>query len=82
MLIEIRELETHPVDFKEQIGPGVIDFIPDVRQTGDLRAAGRAQLVREQDGKQHVLTPSSIDSATKTSHGGALYTSRLRWRLS
>jgi uncharacterized protein len=55
MLIEIRELETHPVDFKEQIGPGVIDFIPDVRQTGDLRAAGRAQLVREQDGKHHVI---------------------------
>jgi uncharacterized protein len=55
MLIEIRELETHPVDFKEQLGPGVIDFIPDVRQTSDLRAAGRAQLVSEQDGKHHVI---------------------------
>jgi uncharacterized protein len=55
MLIEIRELETHPVDFKEQIGPGVIDFVPDVRQTSDLRAAGRVQLVREHDGKHHFI---------------------------
>ena len=26
MLIEIRELEVHAVDFDEQIAPGVIDF--------------------------------------------------------
>ena len=54
MFIEIRELEVHAVDFDERIGPGVIDFSSEVRQSGDLHATGRAQLVREHHGK-HVL---------------------------
>jgi uncharacterized protein len=54
MLIEIRELETHAVDFKEQFEPGVIDFAGEARQTGALRTSGRAQLVKEHHGK-HLL---------------------------
>ena len=42
MLIEIRELEAHPVDFDETIEPGAIDFGPDVRLIADLKSAGRA----------------------------------------
>ena len=30
MLIEIKDLELHPVDFREEFGPGVIDLGEDV----------------------------------------------------
>jgi uncharacterized protein len=55
MLVEIRELEAHAVDFDEQIAPGVIDFGPEVRQSGNLRTSGRAQLVREHHGKHELI---------------------------
>jgi uncharacterized protein len=55
MLIAIRELEAHAVDFEEQIAPGVIDFGPDIRQTGDLRAKGRAQIVQEHHSKHQLI---------------------------
>ena len=55
MLIEIRELEVHAVDFDEQIAPGVIDLGPDIKQRGNLSSSGRAQLVQEHHGKhQHI----------------------------
>jgi uncharacterized protein len=55
MLIEIRELEVHPVDFDERVGPGVIDFGPEIHQSGDIKTSGRAQLVREQHGKHELI---------------------------
>jgi uncharacterized protein len=55
MLIEIRELERHPVDFQEQIGPGVVDLGAEAKQIGDFNASGRAQLVREQHGKHKLI---------------------------
>lgn len=55
MFIEIQELELHPVDFAEEFGPGVIDLGQEVRQSGGLRAAGRAQLVEEHHGKHKTV---------------------------
>jgi len=55
MFIEIRELEVHAVDFDERIGPGVIDFGSEVRQSADLNVSGRAQLVREHHGKHALI---------------------------
>lgn len=55
MFIEIRELELHPVDFREEFGPGTIDFGPDMGQKGNLQAGGRAQLVEEHHGKHQTL---------------------------
>ena len=55
MLIEIRELEAHPVDFDERFGPGMLDFGPEIRQSGDINTSGRAQLVREQHGKHELI---------------------------
>ncbi len=55
MLIEIRELEVHAVDFDEQVVPGVVDLGPEIRQTGELKASGRAQLVREHHGKHKLI---------------------------
>jgi DUF177 domain-containing protein len=55
MLIEIQELERHPIDFEEEFAPGVIDFGSEVQQKGDLQASGRAQLVQEHHGKRHII---------------------------
>jgi uncharacterized protein len=63
MLIEIRELEVHQVDFAEEIPPGVIDFGPDVRQQGELASSGRAQLVQEHHGKRQLINDIRISGA-------------------
>jgi uncharacterized protein len=55
MLIEIRELERHPVDFREQVPPGAIDLGPEFRQSANLNASGQAQLVREHHGKHELI---------------------------
>ena len=60
MLIEIRELEAHAVEFDEQIAPGVIDFGPDIRQAGRLASSGRAQLVQEHHAKHKVINDIRI----------------------
>jgi uncharacterized protein len=60
MLIEIRELQTQAVDFNEQFEPGVIDLGGEARQSGNLRAAGRAQLVREHHGKHIIINDIRI----------------------
>jgi uncharacterized protein len=60
MLIEIRELQVHPIDFDEHLASGVIDFGPDFRQESELASAGRAQLVQEHHGKHHVINDIRI----------------------
>lgn len=55
MLIEIAELELHPIDFQEEFPPDAIDLGADVRQTSVLKASGRAQLVEEHHGKHKVI---------------------------
>ena len=55
MLIEIQELELHPVEFREEFSPGVIDLGPDLRQRTPLRSQGRADLVEEHHGKHKVI---------------------------
>src|SRR5713101_4518388 len=51
MFIELKDLEIHPVDFREEFGPGVIDLGDEVRQRSALRSEGRADLVEEHHGK-------------------------------
>jgi uncharacterized protein len=55
MLIEIHELERHPIDFDERFLPGRIDLGADLRQSGPLEARGRAQLVEEHRGKHKLI---------------------------
>jgi uncharacterized protein len=55
MLIEIKELELHPIDFEEEYRPGDLDLGPDLQQSGPLHAAGRAQLIEEHHGKQQRI---------------------------
>ena len=40
MFIDLKDLEIHPVYFREKYGPGVIDLGEDVRQLSPLRAEG------------------------------------------
>jgi len=67
MLIEIRELEEHPIDFDEQYAPGVIDLLPEVVQKTPLHGAGRAQLVEEHHGKRQIIQDIRLDGELKTS---------------
>jgi len=50
MFISIRELQVERVKFDEQLGPGVLDFGPDLRQTSPLVTRGHAELVQEHRG--------------------------------
>ena len=55
MFLEIKELELHPIDFKEEFQPGTIDLGEDVRQRTPLATDGRAELVEEHHGKHLVI---------------------------
>ena len=55
MLIDIQELEAHPLDFREEFSPGTIDFGAELRQSSPLRSEGRADLVEEHHGKHKVI---------------------------
>jgi uncharacterized protein len=66
MLIEIYELELHPLDFEEEYPPGVIDLGPDFNQRTPLRAAGRAQLVEEHHGKHQSIKDIRLTGEVST----------------
>lgn len=55
MLIEIRELQLHPVDFAQDFSPGAIDFGSELQQVAVLHTAGRVQLVEEHHGKHKII---------------------------
>ena len=66
MLIEIKELELHPIDFEEVFRPGIINFGADLRQRSPLRASGRAQLVEERHGKHERIKDIRITGDLST----------------
>jgi len=66
MFIEIHELELHPIDFEEEIRPGVLDLGEDLRQVEAVRTAGRAQLVEEQHGKHQIVKDIRLDGKLAT----------------
>jgi uncharacterized protein len=55
MFLDLKELELHPIDFKEEFQPGVIDLGGDFRQRTPLEAEGRAELVEEHHGKHLII---------------------------
>ena len=66
MFIEIHELELHPIDFEEEIRPGVLDLGEDLRQVEVLHTVGRAQLVEEQHGKHKIVKDIRLAGNLKT----------------
>ena len=67
MLIELAELELHPVDFQEEYPPDAIDLGEDVRQHTLLNTSGRAQLVEEYHGKRNVIQDIRLNGDLATS---------------
>ena len=45
MFFDIQTLEKHKIRFDQVFAPGSIDFLEDLKQAGDLRASGVAELV-------------------------------------
>ena len=66
MLIEIKELEIHPVEFREEFSAGVIDLGADLRQQGILKSEGRADLVEEHHGKHEVVQDIRLKGKLET----------------
>lgn len=54
MFIRLRDLEVRPQEFDETFEPGSIEFGPELRQLGELKTSGRAELVREHEGREVV----------------------------
>jgi uncharacterized protein len=55
MFIAIKELELHPIDFKEEFPAGAFELGQDIVQVEPLRTSGRAQLVEEHQGKHEKI---------------------------
>ena len=66
MLIEITELELHPIDFQEEFPPDAIDLGEDVRQLTLLKTRGRAQLVEEHHGRRNVIQDIRLNGELAT----------------
>jgi uncharacterized protein len=66
MLIELAELELHPVDFQEEFPPDAIDLGEDLRQLTLLKTSGRAQLVVEHHGKRNVIQDIRLNGELAT----------------
>ncbi|HSS98996.1 MAG TPA: DUF177 domain-containing protein [Terriglobales bacterium] len=66
MLFEIEELERHPIDFKEEFAPGLIDLGDEMRQTTVLKSDGRAQLVEEHHGKHQIIQDIRLKGSLST----------------
>ena len=66
MLIEIKELELHPVEFREEFSPGAVDLGADARQRTPLRSEGRADLVEEHHGKHEVVQDIRLKGKLET----------------
>jgi uncharacterized protein len=67
MFIELKDLEIHPVDFREEFNPGAIDLSDEVRQRSPLRTEGRADLVEEHHGKHQVVRDIRVKGKLETS---------------
>jgi len=66
MLIEIKELELHPLDFEEEYEPGDLDLGSEVQQSTPLHAAGRAQLIEEHHGKRQRIKDIRLNGELST----------------
>jgi uncharacterized protein len=55
MFLDIKQLELHPLDFREEFSPGAIDLGEEVKQRGPLESSGRAEIVEEHHGKNQII---------------------------
>ncbi len=55
MLITPLDLQNEPLEFREEIREGAIDYAPDTRQVGALPVVGKADLIVEHRGPQEQV---------------------------
>jgi uncharacterized protein len=55
MFISLQQLEVEKVQFAEQLAPGALELLPDLRQSGTLKTKGRAELLAEHRGGKDVV---------------------------
>ena len=67
MFIEIKDLETNPIDFREEYSPGAIDLGPELRQLSRIHTEGRADLVEEHHGKHKIIQDIRLRGKLDTS---------------
>ncbi|MGA2416627.1 MAG: DUF177 domain-containing protein [Candidatus Sulfotelmatobacter sp.] len=66
MFFEIKDLDLHPIDFKEKFQPGGIDLGEDYRQVAPIETSGRADLVEEHHGKHKIIKDIRIKGELAT----------------
>jgi uncharacterized protein len=66
MFIAIKELELHPIDFKEELPAGAFDLGQDIVQVKPIVASGRAQLVEEHQGKHEKIQDIRLAGELRT----------------
>lgn len=55
MFISLQDLEIRKVEFSQQLGPGTLELLNDLRQSGPLKAKGRAELLAEHRGGKSIV---------------------------
>ena len=55
MFISLQELEIGQVEFSEQLAPGTLELLADLRQSGVLKTKGRAEQLAEHRGGKNVV---------------------------
>lgn len=55
MQIQLKDLETHPVEFDQQFPPESIPLGNDLRLTAPLSAKGRAEIIEENHGSKKIV---------------------------
>jgi uncharacterized protein len=66
MLFTVVDLQRERSDFHVSLPPGAIDYTEDIRQSGDLTAQGRADLLHEHRGPHDVVDDIRIRADAKT----------------
>ena len=55
MFISLQELEAREVEFSQQLAPGTVELLPELRQSGVLKTRGRAELLAEHRGGKNIV---------------------------
>ena len=66
MLLTAFDLQREPLEFHESLPAGSIDFTDEIRQSGELRADGRAELLREHRGPKDIVDDIRVRAQVTT----------------
>ncbi len=65
MLIRPIDLQDEPLEFREEIAPGAIEYAADTRQVGPLPVRGKADLIVEHRGPEEVVDDIRVRASYK-----------------